>query len=155
MSILVLPSFLGMSTLRGGKRLINACLPTIWPARSLKPSRNWIWPAGTVLQTSYRCAAEDCRKCPRREACTPSPEKGRSVSRLEHEDLVDELRARRETPAAKELYKLRRQTIELRYADLKQPRQLRRFNHYGPRRARAQIAAAVLAYKLLILQKNL
>jgi len=64
---------------------------------------------------------------------------------------VDELRARRETPAAKELYKLRRQTIELRYADLKQPRQLRRFNHYGPRRARAQIAAAVLAYKLLIL----
>jgi hypothetical protein len=28
MSILVLPSFLGMSTLRGGKRLINVCLPT-------------------------------------------------------------------------------------------------------------------------------
>jgi hypothetical protein len=46
---------------------------------------------------------------------------------------------------AKELYKQRRQTIELCYADLKQHRQLRRFNHYGPRRARAQIGAAVLA----------
>lgn len=59
-----------------------------------------------------------------------------------------------ETTEAKELYKLRRQTIELRYADLKQHRQLRRFNHYGPQRARGQIAAAVLAYNLLILQKN-
>ena len=108
----------------------------------------------TVLQTSHRCGPEHCTKCPWREACTPSPKKGRSVSRLEHQDLVDELRARRETPEAKELYKLRRQTIELRYADLKQHRQLRRFNHYGPRRARAQIAAAVLAYNLLILQKN-
>ena len=108
----------------------------------------------TVLQTTYRCPSEHCMACPRREACTPSPQLGRSVSRLEHEDLVDELRARMETPEAKELYKLRRQTIELRYADLKQHRQLRRFNHYGPRRARAQIGAAVLAYNLLILQKN-
>ena len=107
-----------------------------------------------VLQTTYRCPAEHCVTCPRREACTSSPKSGRSVSRLEHEDLVEELRARMETPEAKELYKLRRQTVELRYADLKQHRQLRRFNHYGPRRARAQIGAAVLAYNLLILQKN-
>jgi transposase len=108
----------------------------------------------TVLQTTYRCPAEHCVSCPRRETCTPSSERGRAVSRLEHEDLVDELRARMETTEAKELYKLRRQTIELRYADLKEHRQLRRFNHYGPRRARAQIGASVLAYNLLILQNN-
>jgi hypothetical protein len=108
----------------------------------------------TVLQTIYRCSLERCLACSRREACTQSAERGRSVARLEHEDLVGELRARMETAEAKELYKLRRQTIELRYADLKQHRRLRRFNHYGPRRARAQIGAAVLAYNLLILQKN-
>lgn len=107
-----------------------------------------------VLQTTYRCPAEYCVVCPRREACTSSPGKGRSVSRLEHEDLLEELRGRMETPEAKALYRLRRQTIELRYADLKQHRQLRRFNHYGPRRARAQIGAAVLAYNLLILEKS-
>jgi transposase len=107
-----------------------------------------------VLQTTYRCPTEHCVCCLRREACTPSPGKGRAVSRLEHEDLVDALRVRMETAEAKELYRLRRQTIELRYGDLKQHRRLRRFNHYGPRRARAQIAAAVLAYNLLILQKN-
>jgi hypothetical protein len=89
------------------------------------------------------------------EACTPSAKLGRSVSRLEHEDLVDKLRARMETTEAKELYKLRRQTIELRYADLKEHRQLRRFHHYGEQRARAQIGSAVLAYNLLVLWKNL
>jgi transposase len=108
----------------------------------------------TVSATTYRCAAEHCVICPRREACTPSVSRGRSVSRLEHEELVDALRVRMESPEAKELYKQRRQTIELCYADMKQHRQLRRFNHYGPRRARAQIGAAVLAYNLLILQKN-
>ena len=108
----------------------------------------------TVLQTIYRCPAEHCLGCSRRETCTPSPERGCGVSRLEHEDLVEELRVRMETTEAKELYKLRRQTIELRYADLKQHRQLRRFSHYGRRRARAQIGAAVLAYNLLLLQKN-
>ena len=108
----------------------------------------------TVFQTTFRCPAENCAICPRQEACTPSSASGRSVSRLEHENLVDALRVRMGTLEAKELYKQRRQTIELRYADLKQHRQLRRFNHYGPRRARAQIGAAVLAYNLLILQKN-
>ncbi len=60
-----------------------------------------------------------------------------------------------ETAEAKTLYKLRRQTIELRYADLKEHRHLRRFHHYGTRRARAEIGAAVLAYNLLILWENL
>jgi hypothetical protein len=106
-----------------------------------------------VLQTTYRCAPEHCLACPRREACTPSPTKGRSISRLEHEDLVEELRARMESPEAKALYKLRRQTIELRYADLKEHRQLRRFHGYGLRHARAEVGAAVLAYNLLLLLK--
>jgi len=51
-----------------------------------------------VLQTTYRCPSEHCLACPRQEVCTPAPRLGRSISRLEHEDLVDELRARMETP---------------------------------------------------------
>jgi transposase len=108
----------------------------------------------TVLQTIYQCVAEECGSCPRRETCTPSSERGRSVSRLEHEDFVEALRVRMTTAGAKELYKRRSQTIELRYADMKEHRRLRRFNHYGLRRTRAQLGAAVLAYNLLILQKN-
>jgi transposase len=107
------------------------------------------------LQTTYRCPPEHCMECPRRQDCTPAPEKGRSVSRQEHEDLLEILRARMETQEAKELYKLRRQTIELRYADLKEHRKLRRFHGYGMRHARAEIGTSVLSYNLLILHKNL
>lgn len=108
----------------------------------------------TVRQTSYRCAAGDCEGCSRRQACTPSSGRGRTVSRLEDEDFLDALRERMKSAEAKELYKQRSRTIELRYADLKQHRKLRRFNHYGPRRARAQIGAAILAHNLMVLQKN-
>lgn len=108
----------------------------------------------TVRQTTYHCSAGHCVVCPRREACTTAPAHGRSVSRLEHEELVDELRVRMKTPEAKALYRLRRQTVELRYADVKQHRHLRQFSHYGARRARSQIGAIVLAYNLLILRKT-
>lgn len=104
-----------------------------------------------VLQTTYRCPPEYCRQCPRQKACTPSPNRGRSVSRLEHEDLLDALRTRMATPEAKTLYKLRAQTIELRYADLKQHRNMTRFRSYGLRAVRGEVAAAVLAYNLMIL----
>jgi transposase len=107
-----------------------------------------------VFQTAYRCPPEYCVSCPRGTACTSSPKRGRSVSRLEHDDLVEELRIRMETPEAKGLYKLRRQTIELRYADLKQHRRLRRVGHYGPPPARGQIGGAGLTYNMLIFQKN-
>lgn len=107
------------------------------------------------LQTTYRCPPGHCMKCPRRQDCTPVPEKGRTISRLEYEDLLEMLRTRMETQEAKILYKLRRQTIELRYADLKEHRKLRRFHGYGMRHARAEIGTSVLAYNLLILHKNL
>lgn len=108
----------------------------------------------TTLQSTYRCPPEHCMKCPRQAACTPSPQRGRSVSRLEHEDLLDVLRARMDDPEAKALYKLRAQTVELRYADLKQHRNMTRFHGYGLQGARGEVAGVVLAYNLLILQRH-
>jgi transposase len=108
----------------------------------------------TALETTYRCPPEHCQGCIRREECTPRPEAGRTVSRLEHEDLLDELRRRMETPEAKALYKLRRQTIELRYADIKQHRNIRCFHGYGLPQARGEIAAAVLVHNLLLLLRK-
>ena len=55
------------------------------------------------------------------------------------------------TPEAKQLYRLRRQTVELRYADMKEHRNLQRFTGRGLRRATAQLAATVLVHNLLAL----
>jgi transposase len=105
----------------------------------------------TVVLHSYRCPPEHCRKCPLRAACTSNPEAGRTISRGEHEDLIEALRVRMLTAEAKELYRQRRQTVELVNADWKEHRQLRRFSGRGLPRARCQVGLIVLAHNLVTL----
>jgi hypothetical protein len=100
----------------------------------------------------YTCPAEHCLACPRQPACTRTPAKGRTVSRMEHEELLDALRDRMATNEAKRLYKLRSQTVELTYADMKEHRGLRRFHGRGLSRATAEIGTFVLAHNLRHLQ---
>jgi transposase len=105
----------------------------------------------SVRSSIFRCAAQHCRPCPRRQECTPNPETGRTVSRLENEELIEELRERMQTAEAKAFYRLRAQTIELVFADMKQHRSMRRLTGRGLKRAKAQVAAFVLTRNLLIL----
>lgn len=108
----------------------------------------------TITLKIYTCPAEHCLACPRRQACTRSPHKGRSVSRMENEELLDALRARMATDEAKRLYKLRSRTVELNYADLKEHRGLRRFHGRGVRRTKAEAGVLVLAHNLLFVQER-
>jgi transposase len=96
----------------------------------------------------YRCAPQLCRACPLVTRCTTSLANGRMLRRSEHEELIDQHRARMQTPAAKELYKLRRQTVELGFADLKEHRGLRRFSRRGLAAVRSELGLAVLAHNL-------
>jgi hypothetical protein len=102
-----------------------------------------------VVLAQYRCPPAHCRLCPRRQQCTSNPEKGRTISRGEHEDLIEALRQRMAGDEAKALYRLRRQTVELRYADAKQHRELRRFSGRGLRRAQTEVGLTVLVHNLL------
>jgi transposase len=103
------------------------------------------------VQYRYRCAPVHCRACPVHPQCTSNPNRGRSLRRSEHEDLIVAHKVRMATPEAKTLYKLRRQTVELGFADFKVHRALRRFWGRGLARAEAQVGFAVLAHNLLAL----
>jgi transposase len=107
--------------------------------------------AEAVVLHTYRCPPEHCRRCPLQPRCTPRPEKGRTISRSEHEELTEALQRRMATPEAKALYRLRRQTVELVNADWKEHRQLRRFSGRGLARARGEVGVIVLAHNLLSL----
>jgi hypothetical protein len=100
---------------------------------------------------SYRCSPNHCRPCPRQVACSSNPNRGRAVKRSEHEALVEAHRIRMSTPQAKSLYRLRRQTIELGYADLKEHRSMRQFSGRGLWRAQRQAGLTVLVHNLLVL----
>lgn len=96
----------------------------------------------------YRCAPQFCRACPLVTRCTTSPANGRMLRRSQHEELIDQHRALMATDAAQELYKLRRQTVELGFADLKEHRGLRRFSRRGLTPVRSELGLAVLAHNL-------
>jgi len=80
---------------------------------------------------------------------------GRSVQRSEHEELIQAHRAWMETAEAKAVYRLRGQTIEIVFADVKEHRGLRRFSGHGLARARTEFALEVLLHNLLVLHRFL
>jgi hypothetical protein len=97
----------------------------------------------------YTCPPEHCLACPRQSACTRAPEKGRTVSRMENEELLDALKQRMQTPEAQALYKKRGRTVELNFADMKEHRGLRRFHGRGKVRTTAEVGSLVLTHNLL------
>ena len=102
----------------------------------------------------YGVPAATCRACPLRPQCTTSHKVGRSIRRSEHEDVILAHQAWMETEAAKRVYRLRKQTIELVFADLKEHRGLRRFSGHGLTRVRTEVALEVLGHNLLVLHRG-
>ena len=76
--------------------------------------------------------------------------RGRSVQRSEHEELIQAHRAWMATTEAKAVYRLRGQTIEIVFADVKEHRGLRRFSGHGLARVRTEFALEVLLHNLLV-----
>jgi hypothetical protein len=60
-----------------------------------------------------------------------------------------------ETAEAKAVYRLRGQTIEIVFADVKEHRGLRRFSGHGLARVRTEFALEVLLHNLLVVQRSL
>jgi Transposase DDE domain len=103
---------------------------------------------------SYRCSPQDCRACPRQVSCSSNPNRGRAVKRSEHEALVEAHRSRMGTTEAKQLYRLRGQTVELGFADVKQHRSMRQFSGRGRCRAQRQVGLTVLVHNLLVVHRG-
>ena len=107
-----------------------------------------------IALSMYTCPPEHCQACPRQAECTRTPKKGRTVSRMENEELLDELRQRMQTPAARDLYKKRSRTVELNFADLKEHRGLRRFHCRSLNRTTAEVGSLVLTHNILHLEAH-
>jgi transposase len=101
----------------------------------------------------YGVKGSICHTCPLRPQCTTSQKGGRSIRRSEHEEVIIAHQAWMETQEAKAVYRLRGQTIELVFADLKEHRGLRRFSGHGLTRARTELALEVLVHNLLVLHR--
>jgi transposase len=120
-----------------------------YKGRERKPRRE----GQTVIQHRFHCPAEHCRGCPLRDGCVGDPEKGRTVKRLEGEELMEAHKAFMSTPEAKAAKRRRGSVIERCFGDAKEHRKLRRLHGHGLKRARAEVGLVVLAQTALTLAR--
>lgn len=96
----------------------------------------------------YRCDPALCSVCPLATKCLRPGSSGRTIKRLEGQELLDAQRQKMTDPGVQSRYRLRGQTVELAYAESKGNRQLTRFHGRGPARARTETGIMVLAQNL-------
>ena len=102
----------------------------------------------------HRAEASDCQGCAQRDKCT-SGKKGRVVKRYEGEEVLERLAQRMQDPASKKIYRLRSQTVEPGFAELKGHRGMSAFRCFGRPRARAQAGLTILANNALSIVRAL
>ena len=104
-------------------------------------------------QTQYRCSPVHCQVCPLRDQCCQNPKTGRTIKRLEGEELVEQHLKKMATPEMKEIFRTRGSIIERSFGDCKGHRNFRRFHCRGRDRSHAEIGLLVLATNLLHLRR--
>lgn len=123
--------------------------PLAYRERSTRQKAN----GETVPFEIYQANPTDCQDCPLKARCLQRGADARTVRRQPHQDLIDAMRERTNSPEGKELYRQRGSTAERRFADAKTYRALHRFSGQGIARATAQVELTYLAHNLLTLEK--
>ena len=112
-------------------------------ARKRRHSDHQLW------ESRYRCDPVHCHGCPVAAKCLRPNSASRTIKRLEGQELLDAQRKKMADPEVQSRYRLRGQTVELTFADIKGNRQLTRFHGRGPSRVRAETGLMVVAQNLL------
>ena len=98
----------------------------------------------------FRCHHRDC---PVRAQCTRDP-KGRQIEVWPHHDVVEAMKQRLQEPGARALWEQRSETIEPRFAQLKQHDGFRRWTVWGLDGVRTQWSLLCATLNLRILYKR-
>lgn len=107
----------------------------------------------TLDQYRYHCKPEKCMVCPLAPECVKNPSSGRTLTRMEGQELLDQQREKMKTEKYQDLYSLRSQFGERGFADAKGNRNFQRYHGRGIRRARAETGLLVLAQNLMRLDR--
>ena len=91
--------------------------------------------------------------CPLASLCVTNPRNGRTIKRLESQELVDAHRERMQHEEAKKLLRDRNAIVERSIGDVKEHRDGRRLHGRGLGRATAEIGLKVIARNLLALRR--
>jgi transposase len=108
---------------------------------------------GTAIRRQYG-GSPACASCPRSLACCEKPSRGRTVNRDQYEDHRERMRARMSSEEGRSRYRLRRQTVEPRFGQIKRGLGIRRFMRRGLSGVRAEWLLACTAVNMGILLRH-
>ena len=106
-----------------------------------------------VVARNYRCSPEHCMGCSLALRCARNPRKGRTVRRMDGQELIDAQRDKMKRDDVKAIYRQRGQTIERAFGDAKSHRSFGKFHGRGLSRANAEVGLLVMAQNILILHR--
>jgi hypothetical protein len=104
-----------------------------------------------VVELRYRMSPEVCQVCPVAQNCLTPGAKARMIKRLEGQEILDAQRENMKTDIGLQSRRIRGQTVERAFADVKQHRKLRQLHCRTLRRAKVEIHLHVLAQNALTL----
>jgi len=90
----------------------------------------------------------NCHSCTSQQQCTQARTGLRRIKRRPHEQLLQSMRQKMDTPQAKKYYQLRKQTVEPAFGNLKQNQNLRTFHTRGLKTVRTEYQLACAAANL-------
>ncbi len=106
-----------------------------------------------VKMGRYHCSSDHCTVCPLAASCVKNASCGRTVKRLDGQELLDAQRERMQQPEQQELLRQRGAIVERSIADTKAHRDGRRLHGRGLQRAIAEIGLKVMTQNLLTLHR--
>lgn len=106
-----------------------------------------------VTMRRYHCPPEHCLACLLKESCVKDAQRGRTVKRLDGQELLDAQRERMKQPDAQQIHRNRGAVVERTIADAKAHRDGRHLHGRGLTRAKAEIGLKVIAQNLLTIHR--
>ena len=115
------------------------------------PEGKFLWPNGKMVEKGktrycYRC--RECGTCPSKPVCCPTARKGRGLTRIENDPVVDAFITRMGTDEAKQIYKQRGEVAEFPNAWIKAKFGLRQFCLRGIIKAEMEALWACFTYNI-------
>jgi transposase len=113
--------------------------PVIWTTRTKDKRYGFV--------ETYTC--RDCTSCPYRQACFKNKKDFRTITALPHDKLINQIKEKMQTPEGKLIYKLRKQTVEIAFADIKYNKKLIEFLTRGVERVKTEFNLVCSASNLI------
>ncbi|MBT4539473.1 IS1182 family transposase [Candidatus Woesearchaeota archaeon] len=107
-----------------------------------------------VPMTIYAAKSSDCQACPKRQACFKSGNR-REIHALPQDKLFNRIKEKLRTKEGKEIYAIRKQTVERSFGDIKYNKKFTNFLLRGLEKVKIEFDLACLAHNLVMINNLL